>query len=133
MSAGRAILHNVTFYVQKEHLGEARAFYAEALGLPIVFEESAHICCFQVGDGPTDVAICIHEEEHERPAGTCELFFYVDEEAEWVRASNLPGATTVRLADGTIELRLVDPEGNLVRLHRRSVPSPTGAGGHSST
>ncbi len=72
MSGGRGVLHNVTLYVQKERLGEERAFYADAVGLPIVFEESAHICCFEVGEGSTDVAICIHEEEQERPAGTCD-------------------------------------------------------------
>ena len=89
-----ALLHNVTFYVAAAEFDEVRRFYAERLGLPVVFEEAGHICCFGVGDG---VAICVHEAEPGHPAGTRELFLWTD----------------------TDEERLTDPLGNQVRLHRR--------------
>lgn len=91
-----AQLHNVTLYVSRHEFDDVREFYAERIGLPVVFEEAGHICCFGVGD---DLAICVHEAETGHPAGTRELFL-------WVEA-------------GSGEGRLTDPVGNQVRLHRR--------------
>jgi hypothetical protein len=48
---------------------------------------------------------------------SCELFFWVDE-VEWERLGNLTDVRRVPLSDGTIELRLVDRKGNLVRAIR---------------
>ena len=93
-----AELHNVTLYVAADELDAMRTFYAERLGLPVVFEEGGHICCFGVGG---DVAICVHEAEPAHPAGTRELFLWVDD------------------VDGGREVRLADPAGNQVRLHPR--------------
>ncbi len=89
-------LHNVTFYVSRDQLDDVRAFYAERLGLPVVFEETEHIYCFGVGES---LAICLHEAEPGHPAGARELFLWVD--------------------DATGEERLTDPVGNQVRLHQR--------------
>ena len=98
----RAQLHNVTLYVGRDELDDARAFYAERLGLPVVFEEAGHICCFGAGD---DLAICIHEAEPGRPAGGHELFLWVDD------------------GQGDGEVRLTDPLGTHVRLHGRRRPA----------
>jgi catechol 2,3-dioxygenase-like lactoylglutathione lyase family enzyme len=91
-------LHNVTFYVSRDALGDVRDFYAERLGLPVIFEEAGHICCFGVGD---DLAICVHEAEPGHPAGARELFLWADD------------------PDGGAEVSLTDPLGNQVRLHHR--------------
>ena len=91
-----AQLHNVTFYVSPDQLDAVRAFYAERLGLPVVFEEAGHLCCFGVGD---DLAVCIHESEPGHPSGARELFLWVDKAPS--------------------EERLTDPAGNQVRLHQR--------------
>ncbi len=88
-------LHNVTFYVGAEEFDRVRDFYAD-LGIPVVFEEPGHLCCFSVGD---ELAICVHEAEPGHPAGTRELFLWADV--------------------GTDEMRVTDPLGNHVRLHRR--------------
>jgi catechol 2,3-dioxygenase-like lactoylglutathione lyase family enzyme len=95
-----AQLHNVAIYVGRDEFDDVRAFYAERLGLPIVFEEPGHICCFSVGIAS---AICVHEAEPGHPAGTRELFLWVDDEA----------------IDPLAEERLNDPVGNQIRLHRR--------------
>ena len=89
-----ARLHNVTLYVGADEFGEVRRFYAEAVGLTVVFEEAGHICCFGAGEG---LAICVHEAEPGHPAGTRELFLWTEVEGE---------------------VRLTDPVGNQVRLHR---------------
>jgi GrpB-like predicted nucleotidyltransferase (UPF0157 family) len=92
----RAQLHNITLYVNGGELDKVREFYAKRLGLPVVFEEAGHICCFGVGD---DLAICVHEAEAGHPAGTGELFLWVE---------GVSG-----------EVCLTDPAGNQVRLHQR--------------
>lgn len=89
-------LHNVTLYVARDDFDAMRAFYAERLGFPVVFEELDHICCFEVGE---DMAICVHEAEDGHPAGSRELFFW-DESR-----------------DG--DVRLSDPSGTQLRLHPR--------------
>jgi catechol 2,3-dioxygenase-like lactoylglutathione lyase family enzyme len=91
-----AQLHNVTFYVARDQFAAMREFYAERLGLPVVFEEGDHICCFGVG---ADMAICVHEAEPGHPAGARELFLWVDH------------------LDGGDDVRLGDPAGNRLRLH----------------
>ena len=93
-----AQLHNVTLYVDRDEFADMRAFYAERIGLAVVFEEPGHICCFGAGD---DLAICIHEAEPGHPAGTRELFLWADN------------------TNATTEIRLTDPQGNQVRLHQR--------------
>ena len=89
------VLHNVTFYVEQSTFEAVRAFYADLAGAPPVWEEPAHIACF----GSNELAVCVHEEEAGRPAGTTELFFWTDDVAD--------------------EVELVDPAGHRVRLHRR--------------
>ena len=96
-----AQLHNVTLYVDREEFADVRAFYAESVGLAIVFEDSGHICCFGAGD---DLAICVHEAEPGHPAGTREPFLWVDD------------------PDDPAEATLTDPLGNQVRLHQRRRP-----------
>lgn len=91
-----ARLHNVTFYVARDDFASVRAFYAEHLGLAVIFEEPGHICCSAAGD---DLAVCVHEAEPGRPAGARELFLWAD--------------------DASGEVRLTDPLGTHVRLHRR--------------
>ena len=91
-------LHNVTFYVDSGDFDAVRAFYADRLGLPVVFEEVGHLCCFGAGEG---LAICVHEAEPGHPAGSRELFLWV------AGASDRP------------ETRLTDPVGNRVRFHAR--------------
>ena len=91
-----ARLHNVTFSVDRDVFPTVRAFYSERLGLPVVFEETGHICCFAVGD---DLAVCLHEAEPGHPAGARELYLWVD--------------------DATDEVRLTDPVGTQIRLHTR--------------
>jgi len=91
-----AQLHNVTLYVDRDEFADVRAFYAERVGLAVVFEEPGHICCFGAGD---DLAICVHEAEPGHPAGTRELFLWVD--------------------DLLAEVVLNDPMGTQLRLHRR--------------
>lgn len=91
-----ARLHNVTLYVARDEFDMVRAFYSERLGLPVIFEETGHICCFAVGD---DLAVCLHEPEPGHPAGARELFLWVD--------------------DATEEIRLTDPLGTQIRLHER--------------
>ena len=90
-------LHNVTLYVASDAFEAVREFYA-SLGLPVVFEEAGHICCFGVGE---DLAVCVHEAEPGHAAGATELFFWVDG------------------VDEDAELRLADPLGNQIRLHLR--------------
>ncbi len=89
-------LHNVTLYVARDAFDSVREFYATTLGLPVVFEEAGHICCFGVGE---HVAVCVHEAEPGHAAGATELFFWVDG------------------VDGDAESQLVDPLGNQIRLH----------------
>ena len=91
-------LHNVTLYVARDAFDDVRKFYATSLGLPVVFEEAGHICCFGVGD---HVAVCVHEAEPGHPAGNTELFFWVD------------------AVDRRVEVQLADPLGNQIRLHVR--------------
>ncbi|MGH9226813.1 MAG: hypothetical protein ACRD2W_24190 [Acidimicrobiales bacterium] len=93
-----AQLHNVTVYVAREQFDEMRDFYARRLGLPVVFEEAGHLCCFAAG---RDLAICIHEAEPGHRAGARELFLWIDDQ------------------DDGPEVHLVDPVGNQVRLHGR--------------
>ena len=95
-----AQLHNVALYVEREDFDGVRAFYAETVGLPVIFEEPGHICCFGVGH---DLAICVHEAEPGHPAGTRELFLWVDENG----------------FDPLAAVLLTDPMGNQLRLHRR--------------
>jgi catechol 2,3-dioxygenase-like lactoylglutathione lyase family enzyme len=97
-------LHNVTIYVGRDDFDDVRWFYANQVGLPVVFEEPGHISCFGSGK---DVAICIHEAEPGHPAGTRELFLWVDDAR----------------VDPDAELHLDDPVGNQIRLHRR-LPEP---------
>ena len=92
-----ARLHNVTLYVGPHEFAEMRAFYADHVGLAVVFEEPGHICCFEAGD---DLAICVHEAEPAHPAGTREFLLW----------ANVPAAP---------EVHLTDPQGNQVRLHQR--------------
>ena len=91
-----ARLHNVTFYVARDEFNPVRAFYSERLGLPVIFEEAGHICCFAVGE---DLAICVHETEPGHPPGARELFLWVDDAAD--------------------EVGLTDPLGTQIRLHQR--------------
>lgn len=91
-------LHNVTLYVAGDVFDDVREFYATTLGLPVVFEEPGHICCFGVSD---QIAVCLHEPEPGHQAGTTELFFWAAE-----------------LDRGT-EVHLADPVGNQIRLHLR--------------
>ncbi len=93
-----AELHNVTLYVARNVFDDVRAFYAESLGLPVVFEEAGHICCFGVGN---QVAVCVHEAEPGHPAGSTELFFWVD------------------ALDAGSDVQLADPLGHQIRLHLR--------------
>ena len=94
-----ARLHNVTFYVARDEYTAMRAFYAERLRLPVIFEEAGHLSCFAVGD---ELAICVHEAEPGHPAGSRELFLWDDGVAG--------------------EVRLTDPLGTRIRLH---APRPT--------
>lgn len=101
---GRALadaqLHNLTIYVERDDFDDVRSFYAQEVGLAVVFEEAGHVCCFGAGN---DVAICIHEAEPGHAAGTKELFLWTNDAR----------------VDAQAELRLDDPVGNQVRLHRR--------------
>jgi catechol 2,3-dioxygenase-like lactoylglutathione lyase family enzyme len=99
-------LHNLTFYLARDEIEAVRTFYAERLGLPVVFEEPGHICCFHVGG---EMAICLHEAEPGHPAGERELFLWSDE------------------VDGG-EVRLTDPAGTKVRVHERRDRGAAGTG-----
>lgn len=110
-------LHNVTVYVEKSELRLARDFYGALFGSEPIWEESGHIACF----GTADLAICVHEEEAGRPAGTREFFLWADD-LDAVQ-TDLAGAgrSVERIATdrGDNELGTVDPMGNHVRIHRR--------------
>ena len=67
------------------------------------------------------MALCIHEAEPAHPAGTRELFLWVDDTGPYRARADRSGipVRTVLPADGEPELGLTDPVGNQVRIHRR--------------
>jgi hypothetical protein len=112
-----AQLHNVTVYVEKSQLRTARDFYLALFGTEPIWEEGDHIACF----GTAELAMCVHEEEAGRPAGTREFFLWADD-LDAVRAElERAGRTVQRIATAGHynELGAVDPMGNQVRVHRR--------------
>jgi hypothetical protein len=62
--------------VARSEFERLRTFYKDVLELQVVFADPGHISC--VGAG-AELGICVHEEEPGHPAGTRELFFYVDD------------------------------------------------------
>ena len=113
-----AQLHNVTLYLERAELDRVREFYVALFGGDPMWEERDHIACF----GSTEVAICVHEAEEGRPAGTCEFFLWA-EDLDAVEADlNAVGSRVRRIAragDQT-ELATVDSAGHHVRVHRRA-------------
>jgi len=118
MADGQAVLHNVTYYARKSDFERLRVFYKDVLDLQVVFAEPDHISCVAAGG---ELGICVHEEEPGHPAGTRELFFYVDDYESFAeRARSLGYDAEVKpLSTGTLELWLTDSQGNQVRCHRR--------------
>ena len=106
-------MHNVTVYVARSRFEAVRSFYAALTGGAAVWQEPRHIACF----GTADVALCVHEEESGHDASVREMFFWVDD-VDRVEAELRRAGIDVRRVGG--ELRGVDPEGNLVRLHART-------------
>ena len=118
-----ACLHNVTIHVGPERFEEVRTFYVDVVGLPPVFEERGHICCLDVSEGGSGLALCVHEAKPAHPAGTRELYFWVDDEQLCRLRAEDAGypPRTVIVPGSPSELALVDPVGNQLRLHHRHV------------
>ena len=109
-------LHNVTLYLELSDLRTARDFYRALFNGGPVWEEDGHIACF----GTADLAICLHEQEAQHPAGTREFFFWTDDLDGIQLDVEGGGGTVTRVSTGHDDsLRLVDPAGNDVRVHRR--------------
>ncbi|HVL07340.1 MAG TPA: AAA family ATPase [Acidimicrobiales bacterium] len=115
------VLHNLTMHVAPDRFEEVRSFYAEALGLVAVFEDAGHLCCLDASGDRGGMALCIHEAEPAHPAGTRELFLWVDDTGPYRARADRSGipVRTVLPTDGEPELALTDPVGNQVRIHRR--------------
>jgi predicted kinase/catechol 2,3-dioxygenase-like lactoylglutathione lyase family enzyme len=115
------VLHNLTVHVTPDRLDEVRSFYTETLGLVAVFEDAGHLCCLDASGGRGGMALCIHEAEPAHPAGTRELFLWVDDTGPYRARADRSGIAmrTVLPTDGEPELALTDPVGNQVRIHRR--------------
>lgn len=110
-------LHNVTIYVARGDFERVSAFYRAAFGSDPIWQEPGHITCF----GGSDMALCVHEEEADHPAGTHELFFWaedLDQAESELRAASSEARRAVSAA-GEEALRAVDPFGDAVRIHRR--------------
>jgi len=111
--------HNATVYVKTGEVNRAAAIYRDLLGLPVIFAEPGHIACFSTESNT--IALCVHEEEPDHPAGTIELFFWTPHPEAIASRAETVGCTVAfaQMADGGTEPRLRLTNGVDLRLHRR--------------
>jgi catechol 2,3-dioxygenase-like lactoylglutathione lyase family enzyme len=111
-------------------LAQARAFYVDGLGLPVLFEDDIAI---MVGDGPSRVVLHRNDRGHDErgtfPIGSgvggAALRFVVDDPDAWERAASergLPIAWQTQEAPWGRFLVLTDPDGRSVVLAKMRVP-----------
>jgi catechol 2,3-dioxygenase-like lactoylglutathione lyase family enzyme len=101
---------NVTLYV--DDIAEIRRYYHDVLGLPIVFEEPGHAAVMD--------RVAVHDPS-EGPAGTCRLYFLVDDPSAFADRARASGVKGVLRVDGYGQpaWESVDPFGNSVVLLKR--------------
>jgi catechol 2,3-dioxygenase-like lactoylglutathione lyase family enzyme len=110
-------LHNLTMYVAHDDMDRACAFYRGVFGAAPIWEEPGHIACF----GTAELALCVHEQDGARRAGTHELFLWDDDldRAEADLNATLADVRRVTTPSADEELQATDPWGNGIRIHRR--------------
>jgi len=103
---------NVTFYTSD--VPAARAFYADALGLPVDFEDPGHLAAMG--------RICAHDPSEGERAGTTRIYLLSDDPAAAGAAAQdagYPGVAGVD-AGGDPMWDTTDPLGNSVRILKRT-------------
>ena len=109
---------NVTFYV--DDITDLRRFYRDVLGLPVNFEEPGHLTVMD--------KIAVHDPT-EGPAGTCRLYFLVDDPAPFAERAARQGVAGTLRKDGygNPAWETTDPFGNSVVLLMRGRPTDEGS------
>jgi catechol 2,3-dioxygenase-like lactoylglutathione lyase family enzyme len=104
---------NVTLYV--DDITDLRRFYHDLLGLPVEFEEPGHITVMG--------KVAVHDPT-EGPAGTCRLYFLVDDPERFAARAADRGVAGVLRHDGygIPAWESTDPFGNSVVLLKRGRP-----------
>ncbi len=115
-------LQNV--YVVAERPAELHAFYSEALGLKLKFNDGER--WYQYGVGAGNVSLACREEAAPATSGMV-MVFEVEDFADAQERITAAGGTVLGVRDmgshGAV-LSLRDPEGNVVQLFKRA-PPPT--------
>jgi catechol 2,3-dioxygenase-like lactoylglutathione lyase family enzyme len=101
----------VTMYA--EDIAPLRAYYHDALGLPIDYEEPGHISAMP--------KVCAHDPS-EGPAGSMRLFFLTDDVVRFAAAVGRRGANGSTAVDGlgNPAWHSTDPFGNSVHVLTRT-------------
>ena len=119
-AAGPRRLQNV--YVAAERPQQLHAFYTQALGLQLKFNDGDR--WFQYGVGNANVSLACREEAAPAVSGLVMVFEVDDFEGAQDRITAAGGRVLgVRdMGSHGAVLSLRDPEGNIVQLFRRSPP-----------